>query len=200
MTFRLVNMGHREIWHQTEFMYHTWHPGQAGEDNYLGPHDGRHVSTTALDALLSGRIMPLEENESIRHHRSAELAKPGIGEFMIDRAHFIAWQRSQLRKDQKWVPGSSSRKIWFGFVVDQTTTGLVAHPRFLEHPEFSTMQCKLQVHARTEADLNGQLNKLIPLRLRMIFPLVTFSTYLSKAIGLVAVYLQRRLSRLANQG
>jgi hypothetical protein len=69
MTFRLFNQGHREIWHQTEFMYHTWHPGQAGADNYLGPHDGRHVSTTAIEALTSRRVMPLVENAAIRRLR-----------------------------------------------------------------------------------------------------------------------------------
>jgi hypothetical protein len=36
LTFRLINIGCKEIWHETEFLYHTWHPGQAGENNYLG--------------------------------------------------------------------------------------------------------------------------------------------------------------------
>lgn len=58
LTFRLINMGHKEVWHQTEFLYHTWHPGQAGVDNYLGPHDGRHVSTTSLDMLITREIQP----------------------------------------------------------------------------------------------------------------------------------------------
>jgi hypothetical protein len=66
MTFRLINYGRRELWDQSEFTYHTWHPGQAGADNYLGPHDGRHMSTTSLEALTSGRITPLDENEAIR--------------------------------------------------------------------------------------------------------------------------------------
>ena len=66
MTFRLVNYGLRECWDQDEFTYHTWHPGQAGTDNYLGPHDGRHMSTTSLEAITSGRIRPLDENEAIR--------------------------------------------------------------------------------------------------------------------------------------
>jgi plasmid stabilization system protein ParE len=65
MTFRLMNFGRREVWDRNEFMYHTWHPGQAGADNYLGPHDGRHMSTTALEALASGRIAPLRESEAI---------------------------------------------------------------------------------------------------------------------------------------
>lgn len=69
ITFRLINAGAKEIWHENEFMYHTWHPGQAGDDNYLGPHDGRNMSTTALAALINQRIFPLVENEAIKQLR-----------------------------------------------------------------------------------------------------------------------------------
>ena len=69
LTFRLVNHGRRELWHPTEFMYHTWHPGQAGVDNYLGPHDGRHVSTTSLAALGALRVRPLLENPALKKLR-----------------------------------------------------------------------------------------------------------------------------------
>lgn len=65
MTFRLGNRGLRERWHPTEFLYHTWHPGQAGEGNYMGPHDGRQMSSTALDALATGRTGPLVENPAV---------------------------------------------------------------------------------------------------------------------------------------
>jgi len=64
-TFRLMNMGKKEVWHESEFLYHTWHPGQAGENNYLGPHDGRHVSTTSLEALTSNRVQPHVINPAI---------------------------------------------------------------------------------------------------------------------------------------
>jgi hypothetical protein len=67
MTFRLVNAGKKEVWHPTEFLYHVWHPGQAGENNYVGPHDGRHVSSKALQAKLTGRIFPFLENPAIRN-------------------------------------------------------------------------------------------------------------------------------------
>lgn len=66
MTFRLVNAGKREIWHEQEYLYHVWHPGTGGEGNYFGPHDGRHVSTTTLEARQTGRILPLNENRSIK--------------------------------------------------------------------------------------------------------------------------------------
>ena len=59
MTLRLLNRGLKEVWHETEYLYHTWHPGQAGVDNYQGPHDGRQMSSTALEALITGRDLPL---------------------------------------------------------------------------------------------------------------------------------------------
>jgi hypothetical protein len=69
MTFRLVNAGKRELWHPSEFLYHVWHPGQAGENNYVGPHDGRHMSSRALQVRFSGRVLPFVENEAIRQLR-----------------------------------------------------------------------------------------------------------------------------------
>src|SRR5260370_9267689 len=38
----------RSEWETEEYLYHTWHPGSDGVDNYLGPHDGRNMSTTAF--------------------------------------------------------------------------------------------------------------------------------------------------------
>ena len=69
LTWRLVNFGRREVWHETEFLYHVWHPGSGGTGNYLGPHDGRYVSTIALQARRSRRVCPLVENRLIRHLR-----------------------------------------------------------------------------------------------------------------------------------
>jgi hypothetical protein len=66
MTFRLLNHGRKEIWSDQEFLYHVWHPGQSGEMNYLGPNDGRDMSTTALETRASGRILPHVENPAIR--------------------------------------------------------------------------------------------------------------------------------------
>ncbi|MBC8505316.1 MAG: hypothetical protein H8D34_10685 [Chloroflexi bacterium] len=199
MTFRLVNLGRMEVWHQTEFMYHTWHPGQAGEDNYLGPHDGRHVSTTALDALISGRTMPLEENETITNHRLGNGTKRDSKLFRISPAHFIAWQKDNLRRGQDWVHGNTSRKIWHGFVVDSTVDGFVAYPRFLEHPEFFQFQKKFEIHANSEIELQELLDNSIPFRIRLAFPAVTILTYLSRAFGLSLLYMQRRLVRLTHR-
>lgn len=82
LTFRLKNIGKKEIWHQDEFLYHVWHPGQAGEGNYLGPHDGKHMSTTALETIHDGRKMPLVENEAIKDLRKGS---PPSSETIFDR-------------------------------------------------------------------------------------------------------------------
>ena len=70
MTFRLMNLGRRMVWEADEYLYHTWHPGSEGVANYLGPHDGRNMSTTAFQALCSGRVRPLVENDAIRRLRA----------------------------------------------------------------------------------------------------------------------------------
>ncbi|MBF0120896.1 MAG: hypothetical protein HQK79_18870 [Desulfobacterales bacterium] len=70
MTFRLVNAGKKEKWHQSEFLYHVWHPGTDGIQNFIGPHDGKHMSSVALKSQKTGRILPLLENEAIRLMRT----------------------------------------------------------------------------------------------------------------------------------
>jgi hypothetical protein len=103
MTFRLVNMGRREVWSESEFSYHTWHPGQAGSDNYLGPHDGRHMSTTALEALLTGRKTPLVENDAIRARRLGRPLPPEEAALRIIRPEAAAdWAHALL--DGRVIP------------------------------------------------------------------------------------------------
>lgn len=72
LTFRLVNAGKIEKWHQTEWMYHVWHPGQSGDENFVGPQDGRNMSTTALDIIRSKRVRPLTENQFIVKLRESD--------------------------------------------------------------------------------------------------------------------------------
>ncbi len=76
MTFRLINTGKKEMWHKSEWLYHTYHPGQAGKGNYLGPHDGKHMSTTTLEVCRTGRILPLVENPAIKKLRLGTTEEP----------------------------------------------------------------------------------------------------------------------------
>lgn len=70
LTFRLINFGKKEVWHQKEFLYHTWHPGSDGIGEYMGPHDGYNLSTTSLSALWSSRVKP-----HVRHPLIAKLQR-----------------------------------------------------------------------------------------------------------------------------
>lgn len=82
LTFRLVNAGKRELWHPTEFIYHCWHPGTDGENNYIGPHDGRNNSTRALKARSTGRVLPYAENPALRELRLATGTPPAFEALM----------------------------------------------------------------------------------------------------------------------
>jgi len=101
MTFRLVNHGRREVWHESEFMYHTWHPGQAGVDNYLGPHDGRHVSTTAYASFCSGRTLPLLENEAVRRLRTSDARPADVESLLIKPERIQYWERTYVEDPAK---------------------------------------------------------------------------------------------------
>ena len=99
LTFRLRNIDKNEIWHNEEFLYHVWHPGQAGEGNYLGPHDGKHMSSTALDVLSTGRVMPLVENPVIKAIRNGEpLSHAEILKKVINSSYYDDWQIKKMDK------------------------------------------------------------------------------------------------------
>jgi hypothetical protein len=102
MTFRLANYGRREVWDMKEFTYHTWHPGQAGADNYLGPHDGRHMSTTALEAISSGRVKPLLENPAIRVLREGGTRDSALRALRHDH-YLLDWRIDLLKEGERQV-------------------------------------------------------------------------------------------------
>lgn len=199
MTFRLANCGRREIWHQTEFLYHTWHPGEAGDANYLGPHDGRHVSTTAMDALARERIMPLVENETIRGLRLAGRGDHDLASFKIAPGYRISWQKENLRRGEQWVSSATTRRIWNGFVIERTADGFVAFPRLVEHPAFAQYRGELEITAPTEREIGERLASSLPVPMLLAFPAITLVTYLSQALRPSYQYLQKRLFRMMRE-
>jgi hypothetical protein len=129
MTFRLGNWGVRERWHPTEFLYHTWHPGQAGEGNYLGPHDGRHMSTTALEALATGRTDPLEANPAIARMRAdAGIDAATLASCLIAPDRIARWTASRVGHLPRGL--AAAPQIWFnyhGFRVKRTNDFYEGH-------------------------------------------------------------------------
>ena len=100
MTWRLVNAGKRELWHETEWIYHTWHPGQLGDRNYFGPHDGSHISSTALAVRQSGRVLPLAENPAISKLRLGmkdQNLLDAMAYLEAPQLHFADWTVSKMR-------------------------------------------------------------------------------------------------------
>lgn len=150
MTFRLVNYGRKEMWVGDEFTYHTWHPGQAGEKNYIGPHDGWHMSTTALGARRTGRIFPLVENPAIKKLRlngdvNLDLS---ILDQLISAEVLKDWSVGELKKERlsawwKWLsPASVIRqkrlsKLLFRMAVKQFWIKLTKVPRQLKTPRIA---------------------------------------------------------------
>mgnify|MGYP001605656260 FL=1 len=102
MTFRLRNFGWKEIWHQKEFLYHTWHPGESGDLNFVGPHDGKLLSSTALKVLRSGNILPLVQNQVIKVLRLGyDLNEDTLNKKLIDPAYIERFSFDELVKEGK---------------------------------------------------------------------------------------------------
>ena len=147
MTFRLANHGRREMWLTDEFTYHTWHPGQAGEKNYIGPHDGQHMSTTALGARRTGRIFPLVENPAIKKLRiddSLSSAASSLDQ-LISTESPKDWSVARLKKKtlsarREWLsPARVIRdrrlvKVLFRMAAKQFWIKLTKVPRQLKTP------------------------------------------------------------------
>ncbi|MBF0518205.1 MAG: glycosyltransferase [Nitrospirae bacterium] len=154
MTFRLVNAGKKEIWHQKEFIYHVWHPGTDGTDNYLGPHDGKNMSTTALNAIKERRVMSIKENISISKLRlgnnhvasDTELIKAALINLDINQ-----WSIEQLKKRQK-----SQRNMIFKNIKK-------AHAITFAHVLWSQIQSKIKAALSSQNILKHVFNKFYKL-------------------------------------
>jgi len=101
LTFRLVNAGKKEKWHEEEFFYHVWHPGTDGRDNYLGPHDGRNMSSTALEILKTRRVAPLLENpaiEMLRTTKGDKISKASLLSRVVDEDRIVNWGIDEFKR------------------------------------------------------------------------------------------------------
>lgn len=80
-----------------------WHPGTDGDGNYLGPHDGKNMSTVALDARSSGRILPLVENPAIKTLRTGAetVLYDSLLSQSIPELEVVRWKPRKLRPGLK---------------------------------------------------------------------------------------------------
>ena len=198
MTFRLVNSGLREVWHQSEFMYHTWHPGQAGVDNYLGPHDGRHVSTTALQALCSGRVLPYLENAAIRALRTPGGESADLLARLVDPMRTAVWTRDVVEDRRRLAAAlklNPKPVAYDGFSIEQC-----APNRYVARPAASGKPAVLdtwrrEITADSLEDAERQFARQVPIGLKSALAFAR----LYMAFGQVQHYLVQRVKRRSAQ-
>lgn len=123
MTFRLVNYGKTEVWSHDEFLYHTWHPGSDGVDNYMGPHDGKNMSTTSLLSLINKRVYPLVENNVIKKIREGTSSSvDDLIEDAVDKELMHNWSRDVLDNNYENIYKLDSKHLietYFGCRIYQ---------------------------------------------------------------------------------
>ncbi len=104
LTFRLENFGRELIWHGSEFLYHTFHPGQSGGANLVGPHDGRHVSTRALLAKETGRVFPWRENRAIERLRQTDnLSFESLAADLVNPDYLVELELERLQENPRYT-------------------------------------------------------------------------------------------------
>jgi hypothetical protein len=190
MTFRLVNRGLREIWHKREFLYHTWHPGEAGVKNYLGPHDGKHMSTTALEALISERIEPLTENEAVRRIRKGE-RDTGIAveSQLINENRFRSWKVGSVRSRLESARSSGCVgfvKNYKGFRIEIESGQYCANPLiYVNRRTTVRTDHEMELKSNSLEGLQREIDKKVPpfVLMACFFGMIYFSLWL--AVGQV---------------
>jgi len=172
MTFRLINSGLQEFWDETEFLYHTWHPGQDGVDNYKGPDDGKQMSSTALDAMITNRVMPLVPNKGIQLLRcKGKVSDEVIQANLVDRQYPLEWNRSKLtQRRARW--GGTSEKgrtdLFRGYRITKESDVYYAWPLIDAHVHGGDRaQFDLVLQSTSLDGIHGEINRNYPKVLRM---------------------------------
>jgi hypothetical protein len=170
MTFRLLNSGFKEVWDETEYLYHTWHPGQAGVDNYQGPHDGRQLSSTALTALMTGRVFPLVENEVIRLFREGNpISEMSFQERLIAQRYLRRCSLSRFIARQSDIrPEEALTDIYRGFTIMREKGRFYARTLFDRHAgQKVDVTDRSILRAKSVEDLTQEIDEHYPRFLRL---------------------------------
>jgi hypothetical protein len=197
MTFRLLNNGFKEVWDETEYLYHTWHPGQAGVDNYQGPHDGRQMSSSALEALITGRVYPVVENEVIRRFRNRQtLSEISILESLVDKRYLMTWDRSTIVPQMyvRPVAAEAVTDIYRGFKITKQDGQFYARTLLQMHSNMPVDQTpKSAFESRSREDLLRKIDAHCPFFLRLNERINNLYSRVSLFAWAVAVPLSRIL-------
>lgn len=80
--WRLVNNGYKEIWHQSEWLLHPWHPWVRSNLDIMGETDGMGINLAALTVREIKRIEPYKENIKIKQIRTGMLNIDNVSKFL----------------------------------------------------------------------------------------------------------------------
>ncbi len=217
LTFRLQNLGRREIWHEKEFLYHTWHPGTDGIDQYLGPHDGYNMSTTSLEVHLTGRVQPHVINPLIKALKDGkEISVEDLPHVISQENKWITYSDFLRNKKMTRELAKKTYISWieFNFIVRKATDNYEVFS-YLDHKsglsevkkfsskEFSELIKYLQVSKRRSRLLkkieffnlmlrNKVVKFLIRLKERLLAPIFRISRMFKKIRSEVDYYYDRR--------
>jgi hypothetical protein len=196
MTFRLANFGRREIWDLDEFLYHTWHPGQAGADNYMGPHDGRHMSTTALEAITSRRVHPVLEHEAIRLLRTgAARDAADVLDKLIDPRYAAEWDTRALEQNgalRRWSDYRVPLGVYKGYRLEAEVDRVFAYA--VNQPDMQGAQDgkrRWVFDGGDAAEVRAHIDRSIPRSLMLFGRLATALKVLTRAGRSLAYRSQR---------
>lgn len=200
LTFRLINYGCREVWHESEFLYHTWHPGQAGENNYLGPHDGRHMSTTSLEALYNMRIFPHVENPLISKLRAGlTVSEEDLATSLIlpEYAEITDFAFLSGSKCREWANRTYKYINYGGYNIIREGNEFYAVSRFLNFDDYSveSLTKKSSFIASSFAQLKAEIDAYQEKhKLRIAYKFTLIYVILARVKNTI----KRRLSRYVN--
>ena len=188
MTFRLVNMGLQQVWHQKEFIYHTWHPGQAGVGDYTGPHDGQYMSTMALDAIVTGRVRPYVENRAISAlNRQKSSAVYPAESSLINKKYLDIWKNAntpRVRTASNTDTHAGYFKRYKGFRIEINSEMFCAYPLICpDSKEAQSGQINPFAKSGSPERIEKQINKILPVGFSLALCVIRIYFLLQQMVG-----------------
>jgi hypothetical protein len=152
LTFRLANYhGRPERWLQNEFIYHAWHPNTAGCNfDYHGPHDGRFMSSPALQARTTGRVEPYRRSPLFNGARLSG-ATPSSDGALCDMEHVLDFLKTH--DEPSWRVGRQPAESRQGvYLIEKRFRG---YKVFVQAGRFFAVDRRVKTFDPQTAGTNG---------------------------------------------
>lgn len=190
MSFRMINNGFKEIWLENEFLYHTWHPGDSGGLDYHGPHNGKRMSTTAINYIKTKQIYPHVFNSGIKKlmQNNIEVGELNDIDFlspylkMLNKLFLKTRKVRQLAREQYLV------LEYCGFYVLKKESGYYS---------FSEKHIKHEINNLGSSPINAKNIIYFNENLEAVFKYIYRETFFARMVYITYI-VQRILKRIFN--